>query len=126
MTTLNVTNIRILARALRDLTLAKEGKLGFSMATVRSTGGEVYDQSGYNNETVGCIAAWANAVLYNVFDDGDKFSANASEAFGFTKDDGRLSELFMPYGWLHDPQLFPPSRVADVLDHLAETGEVKW
>lgn len=125
---MNVDNIRRLAARLREPDAAAHFDLS-DWISVQDDGIDMTLGQAINNcGTVACIAGWA-CVLANP----ELSVSDADEPAGFNimdtardflgLDPFEAHSLFVPTGHVYAATA---AQAADVLDHLAETGEVVW
>jgi len=124
---MNKENVLKVADAIEQHSIPE---LGFNMNYgLVSRSDNIKDLSGYNCDTVACIAGWCNMLTKPDarFSDFDA----AREFLGL--DPKAASELFYASSqWEFEGgdhtylERITPSKAAVVLRHLAETGEVNW
>lgn len=121
---MNVENILKVADAIEQHSISE---LGFNMAITIKEGTSLVDRTGYNCNTVACIAGWA-VVIDRGLKEALVVARNmetcdtALEILDISEEDG--DDLFTPPGYGKGEHT--PVQAVRTLRHLAATGEVDW
>lgn len=125
---MNVERVRELATAIRTASLV-ERDVGFNMSVFNETieRADCADMTGHNCGTVACVAGWA-ALMWaeeELTEDDDyiNFLSNTLDvSFEMAEN---IATPDVSDGTL-DYSVITTDQAADMLERLADTGEVKW